>query len=103
MGNRWTRRDVLRSAAALAAIPNLRAESSPVSSVMTRLSTYMAEAANRPLPAEVLEITKHHILDTLAAMISGTAADAANGISVYAHSQPRPSLTGGLAQLPAPT
>jgi 2-methylcitrate dehydratase PrpD len=39
---------------------------------MTRLSTYMAEAANRALPAEVLEKTKHHILDTLAAMISGT-------------------------------
>ena len=44
-----------------------------VSPVMARLSAYMAEAAMRPLPAEVIEKTKHHILDTLAAMISGAA------------------------------
>jgi 2-methylcitrate dehydratase PrpD len=41
------------------------------SAVMTTLSTYMSEAAGRPLPAEVVEKTKHHVLDTLAAMISG--------------------------------
>ena len=39
---------------------------------MNALSTYMSEAANRPLPDEVTEKTKHHILDTLAAMISGS-------------------------------
>jgi len=44
----------------------------PVGSVMNELSVYMSEAANRPLPAEVAEKTKHHILDTLAAMISGS-------------------------------
>jgi 2-methylcitrate dehydratase PrpD len=38
---------------------------------MNPLSAYMSEAANRPLPEEVAEKTKHHILDTLAAMISG--------------------------------
>jgi 2-methylcitrate dehydratase PrpD len=32
----------------------------------------MSEAANHALPDEVVEKTKHHILDTLAAMISGT-------------------------------
>jgi 2-methylcitrate dehydratase PrpD len=42
-------------------------------SIMTSLSTYMSEAINRPLPEEVVEKAKHHILDTLAAMISGTA------------------------------
>jgi 2-methylcitrate dehydratase PrpD len=38
---------------------------------MTRLSTYMSEAATRALPPEVVEKTKRHILDTIAAMISG--------------------------------
>jgi 2-methylcitrate dehydratase PrpD len=39
---------------------------------MNPLSNYMSEAANRPLPDDVVEKTKHHVLDTLAAMISGT-------------------------------
>jgi 2-methylcitrate dehydratase PrpD len=43
-----------------------------ISSPMQTLSTYMSEAAGRALPEEVLEKTKHHILDTLAAMISGS-------------------------------
>ena len=42
-----------------------------VSPLMTTLSTYMAEAARRPLPDAVVEKTKHMILDTLAAAISG--------------------------------
>jgi len=41
-------------------------------SIMNVLSSYMSEAANRPLPDEVVEKTKHHILDTLGAMISGS-------------------------------
>jgi 2-methylcitrate dehydratase PrpD len=40
-------------------------------SVMGPLSTYMSEAAKRELPAEATEKTKHHILDTIAAMVSG--------------------------------
>ena len=43
-----------------------------VSSIMERLSIYMSEAGSRSLPAEVMEKTKQHILDTLAAMISGS-------------------------------
>jgi 2-methylcitrate dehydratase PrpD len=39
---------------------------------MTRLSTYMSDAAGHKLPDEVVEKTKHLILDTLAAMISGS-------------------------------
>jgi 2-methylcitrate dehydratase PrpD len=39
---------------------------------MEALSTYMSEAAGRALPDEVAEKTKQHILDTLAAMISGS-------------------------------
>jgi len=44
----------------------------PVSDVMIRLSTYMSEARDRALPDEVVERAKRHILDTLAAMVSGT-------------------------------
>jgi 2-methylcitrate dehydratase PrpD len=40
--------------------------------VMSPLSIYMSEAAKRSLPDDVVEKTKHHILDTLAAMISGS-------------------------------
>ncbi len=44
----------------------------PPSPVIVKLGNYMAEAAGRALPDEVIEKTKHHILDTLAAMVSGT-------------------------------
>src|SRR5258708_3075003 len=50
------------------------AKSAPADrSIITRLSTYMSEASARALPDEVIEKTKQHILDTLSAMISGTA------------------------------
>ena len=39
---------------------------------MGRLSAYIAAAARRPLPAAVAEKTKHHVVDTVAAMISGS-------------------------------
>ena len=39
--------------------------------VMARLSAYMSAAAGRELPPAVVEETKHHILDTIAAMVSG--------------------------------
>src|SRR3954469_6733916 len=42
-----------------------------VGPVMSRLSEYMAGARERPLPAAVLEKTKHHVLNTFAAMVSG--------------------------------
>jgi 2-methylcitrate dehydratase PrpD len=40
--------------------------------VIAELSAYMAGADGRVLPGEVVEKAKHHILDTIAAMISGT-------------------------------
>jgi len=43
-----------------------------VSPVTDKLSTYMSEASARALPDEVTEKTKQHILDTVAAMISGS-------------------------------
>jgi 2-methylcitrate dehydratase PrpD len=46
---------------------------SPASgSIMEKLSTYMSEAGARALPAEVTEKAAQHVLDTLAAMISGS-------------------------------
>jgi 2-methylcitrate dehydratase PrpD len=54
-----------------AAMPQTRADY-PISEVMTRLSTYMSEARNHALPDEVVERAKLHILDTFAAMVSGS-------------------------------
>jgi 2-methylcitrate dehydratase PrpD len=42
-----------------------------ISPVMQRLSGYIAQAGKRPLPPAVAEKTKHHVLDTIAAMVSG--------------------------------
>jgi 2-methylcitrate dehydratase PrpD len=39
---------------------------------MQRLSAYIAQALRKPLPRPVLEKTKHHVLDTVAAMVSGS-------------------------------
>jgi len=39
---------------------------------MQELSTYIAGAVKRRLPADVAECGKHHLLDTLAAMVSGS-------------------------------
>jgi len=65
-----TRRSVLMSGAA-AAIP-LRAAVAPISPAMARLSSYMTEAGTGPLPAAAQEAAKQHILDTFAAMVSGS-------------------------------
>jgi len=46
--------------------------SSKVSEIMQQLSAYMSTAATRPLPEEVSEKAKQHILDAFAAMISGS-------------------------------
>jgi 2-methylcitrate dehydratase PrpD len=48
------------------------AQSSSPEPVMDALSAYMSAAANRVLPAEAADHAKHHLLDTLAAMISGS-------------------------------
>jgi 2-methylcitrate dehydratase PrpD len=62
----------LKSAAALALPLRFARAANPPGPVILKLGSYMAEAAGRALPEEVVEKTKHHILDTLAAMVSGT-------------------------------
>jgi 2-methylcitrate dehydratase PrpD len=42
-----------------------------VSPLMQELAGYIAAAGRRALPAPVIEKTKHHVLDTIAAMVSG--------------------------------
>src|SRR5260221_10397529 len=44
-----------------------------VSPIMQQLSAYMSAASARALPEEVVEKAKQHILDTFAAMISGSS------------------------------
>jgi len=72
------RRDLLKTAGGAMAASLLPVEfawaqsKASISPLMTTLSTYMAEAARRPLPDAVIEKTKHMILDTLAAAISGS-------------------------------
>jgi 2-methylcitrate dehydratase PrpD len=83
--SRISRRTLLRRGAlalgAAALSPNrLRAQApaaagsakTAISPLMTTLSNYMAAAKDRALPPEVVEKAKHHILDTLAAMVSGS-------------------------------
>src|SRR5215468_9270441 len=51
---------------------NAQAGTEDASPVMTKLSAYMSEARGRAIPAKVVEETKYRVLDTLAAMISGS-------------------------------
>ena len=68
------RRQLLRQGAwalAAAALPVTPRAAGSVSPVMTALSDYMAAAKDRALPGPIVEHTVHHVLDTVAAMISG--------------------------------
>ena len=70
-----SRRSLLQRAGwtvAAAALPGRLFGAESISPVMAKLSTYMSEAGGRALPDEVVEKAKHHILDTFAAMISGS-------------------------------
>jgi 2-methylcitrate dehydratase PrpD len=88
IGSILTRRSLLKAGGvvvAAATVPAPHASAQPAttqpasaaaagdaSRVIERLSTYMAEAGARALPGDALEKTKHHILDTFGAMISGS-------------------------------
>jgi 2-methylcitrate dehydratase PrpD len=49
-----------------------KGEQPAISPVMSTVATYIAGALKKPLPPAVAEITRHHLLDTVAAMISGS-------------------------------
>lgn len=69
-----TRRNLIQAGGAALAMAPMRAKAAaaPVSPIMAKLATYMADAAGKPLPDAVAEKTKQMILDALAAMISGS-------------------------------
>ena len=71
-----TRRDLLQRAAwflpATAFLPIWARAAQEVSPAMEKLSTYMAAARDAELPEKVVQDAKFHILDTVAAMVSGS-------------------------------
>ena len=92
-----TRRRLLKltgSSAVIAAIPADIAKaakllfsdepSQVISPVMQQLSAYMAAAGTRALPEEVIEKAKQHVLDTFAAMISGSELPPGRGALEFA-------------------
>src|SRR5215468_6652296 len=70
------RRDLLKTAGGAVVVSMIPRElfaiGANVSPLMTTLSEYMASAGGRAVPDGVVEKTKHMILDTLAAAISGS-------------------------------
>lgn len=61
---------------------------------MATLSGYMAAAKDRGLPPEVVEKAKHHILDTFAAMVSGSELPPGRAALTVARAQAgRPAAT----------
>jgi 2-methylcitrate dehydratase PrpD len=85
-----TRRELLHRTAlacCAAALPSIRLRAQAVSAVMTTLSGYMAVAKDRALPAEVIEKAKHHILDTVAAMVSGSELAPGKAALTFARAQ----------------
>jgi 2-methylcitrate dehydratase PrpD len=71
---------------AAAAIPRYAgAATEAISPMMAKLSRYMGEASSRALPPRVLDETKYHVLDTLAAMISGSELPPGRQALQFAH------------------
>lgn len=96
-----TRRDILQRASlvvAAAALPAAAESASPqqgtykppagpdqaIGEVMTRLSGYMSKARDQALPPKALEQAKWHILDTIAAMVSGSELPAGRAATMFA-------------------
>src|SRR5258705_1404422 len=68
-----------------------------ISAPMRQLSEYIAGALAQPLPGAVVEKARHHILDTLAAMVSGTGLKPGRLAISYAETQggmPEASVVG---------
>jgi 2-methylcitrate dehydratase PrpD len=59
------------------------AEASAPGPVMNAFAVYMSAAATRDLPADVAEHAKHHLLDSLASIISGSELPAGEAAQRY--------------------
>ena len=85
-----SRRDLFHRGALVlcsAALPSIRLRAQAVGPVMATLSSYMAAAKDRGLPPEVVERARHHILDTFAAMVSGSELPPGRAALVLARAQ----------------
>jgi 2-methylcitrate dehydratase PrpD len=88
--SRISRRGLLHRGALVlcsAALPFARLRAQTVGPVMAALSRYMAEAKDRGLPPDVVEKAKHHVLDTFAAMVSGSELPPGQAALALARSQ----------------
>jgi len=81
------------------------AQTSGPGPVMNALSAYMSAARTRLLPAEVAEHAKHHLLDTLASMISGSELPPGQAAERYirAHGGKGAATIAGIALTAAPS
>jgi 2-methylcitrate dehydratase PrpD len=81
------------------------AQTSGPGPVMNTLSTYMSAARTRPLPADVAEHAKHHLLDTLSSMISGSELPPGQAAESYirAHGGRGAATIAGLALTATPS
>src|ERR1700759_3340016 len=93
-----SRRNLLRITAAAgltAGLPSIRAiaqaPGSGPNATMNTLSVFMSAARTRPLPEDVAEQAKYHLLDTLAAIISGSELPPGQAAQRYAR---EPSAAG---------
>src|SRR4026207_2513650 len=98
-----TRRSALtRGAFALcsAVLPRAAIRAQSGGPVMSALSAYMAAARDRALPADVVEKAKHHILDTFAAMISGSELPPGRAALTLARAQAGRPVAAGRRSAP---
>ena len=58
-----------------------------ISPVMQTVARYIVEAGGRPLPDDVIQKTKYHLLDTLGSMISGSHLPPGEKAIAYAKAQ----------------
>src|SRR5262249_2890071 len=81
------------------------AQTSGPGRVINALSAYMSAARTRLLPAEVAEHAKHHLLDTLASMISGAELPPGQAAERYirAHGGKGAATIAGIALTAAPS
>ena len=91
LSRRGLLRDGSMALAAATLLPRgMRAQSngaSPaISPVMMQLSTYMSRASDQALPGEVQQKAKQHVLDTIAAMISGAELPPGKQVLKFAQS-----------------
>ena len=84
------------SAAPAGAPAQDREGGSEISPLMLEFSAYIAQSGGKPLPEAAAEATRHHLLDTLAAMISGSRLLPGRKAIAYIRSQ------GGAAEACVP-